>query len=189
MPITFKTIFNPRTLILLCLFSLMSCSNDGWRTASRESANLAPDPSTTQEAVLQVYGADAWSWRGWFAIHTWVAAKRSGENFYRIYDVIGWRANRNQSVMNIYQDLPDRFWFGAKPKIFADLRGEGVDELIDKVTAAAHSYPWQNTYKVFPGPNSNTFVAWIGQEVPELALDLPFTAIGKGYLSHQPKDQ
>ena len=35
---------------------------------------------------------------------------------------------------------------------------------------------------MWPGPNSNTFVAWVAREVPELGLDLPPTAIGKDYL-------
>jgi hypothetical protein len=35
---------------------------------------------------------------------------------------------------------------------------------------------------VWPGPNSNTFTAWIARAVPELEIDLPATAIGKDYL-------
>jgi hypothetical protein len=35
---------------------------------------------------------------------------------------------------------------------------------------------------MYPGPNSNTFTAWVGRLVPELKLDLPPTAIGKDYL-------
>jgi hypothetical protein len=61
-------------------------------------------------------------------------------------------------------------------------RGTGVDELIDAVEQAARDYPWKTTYKAFPGPNSNTFTAWIGRRVPELGLKLPFTAIGSGYV-------
>src|SRR5205823_5005954 len=34
----------------------------------------------------------------------------------------------------------------------------------------------------WPGPNSNTFTAWVGRRVPELRLRLPPTAIGKDYL-------
>ena len=37
----------------------------------------------------------------------------------------------------------------------------------------------------WPGPNSNTFVAWLGREVPELRLTLPSTAIGKDFLGGQ----
>ena len=169
--------------VLLIGMTLVNCSsNKDWRTASRESARIAPDPVLTEEAVLHVYGARAWGWRGWFAIHTWIAAKRTGEPSYTVYDVVGWRGHRGQPVMRIDKDIPDRYWFGERPQLLVEHRGAGVDELIDAVQTAAENYPWKTTYKVFPGPNSNTFIAWIGKQVPELDLDLPFTAIGSGYV-------
>jgi len=153
-----------------------------WRTASRESAHIAPDPATTNEAVLQVYGADAWGWRGWFAIHTWIAAKRTGEKAYTVYDVVGWRGYHGRQVLRIYRDTPDRFWYGEKPRLLKAFKGAGVDELIAAVDRAARAYPWKTTYKAFPGPNSNTFTAWIAKKVPALELRLPFSAIGSGYV-------
>lgn len=162
---------------------LWSCSSGkDWRTASRESAGIAPDPSDTREAIIHVYGAKAWGWRGWFAIHTWIAAKRTGEASYTVYDVVGWRGYRGQSVLGISQDVPDRYWYGEKPRILKEHRGEGVDELIDAVHKAARSYPWKTSYKAFPGPNSNTFTSWIAKKVPALELNLPFSAIGSGYV-------
>ena len=173
-------------LLLICvvmglILSSFSSGKD-WRTASRESAEIAPDPSITNEAVLHIYGANAWGWRGWFAIHTWIAAKRTGEASYMVYDVVGWRDHHGAPVLKITHDVPDRYWFGEKPRILIERRGAGVDELIDAVDKAAHSYPWKTTYKAFPGPNSNTFTAWIIKQVPELELDLPFSAIGSGYV-------
>lgn len=85
--------------------------------------------------------------------------------------------------MRIEQDLPDRYWYGEEPALLKKFHGEGVDRLIEAVDRAAKTYPWPQTYKVFPGPNSNTFTAWIAQEVPELGLELPFSAIGSGYAS------
>lgn len=170
---------------MLCIASFLTvsaCSSSkDWRTASRESAGIAPDPRVTNEAVLQVYGADTWGWRGWFAIHTWIAAKRTGESSYTVYEVMGWRQRRGLPVVRIEQDLPDRYWFGERPQLLKEHRGDGVDRLIASVDAAARSYPWPLTYKVFPGPNSNTFTAWIARHVPELGLALPFSAIGSGY--------
>ena len=77
---------------------------------------------------------------------------------------------------------PDNFWFGAEPELILDRRGPGVDALIAKVQKAVQDYPWPNDYVIWPGPNSNTFTAWIGRQVPELRLDLPPTAIGKDFM-------
>ena len=180
--ITMKNILKLTMALALTGIMLSGCSSDkDWRTASREPAGLAPDPLITSEAVLHVYGADAWSWRGWFAIHTWIAAKRTGESAYTVYDVVGWRSHHGQPVVRIRQDVPDRHWYGEKPRILKAHRGPGVDALIDAVDSAARNYPWKTTYKIFPGPNSNTFTAWVAREVPELDLNLPLSAIGSGY--------
>jgi uncharacterized protein YceK len=166
------------TLIPLCL---TGCATKDHRTASRESAGIAPDPVTSKEAVIQVYGAPTWGWRGWFAIHTWIATKPTNEASYTVYEVIGWRQRRGLTAIRIEKDLPDRNWFGERPRLLKEFRGDGVDKLIVAVDQAARSYPWPDTYTAFPGPNSNTFTAWIARQVPELGLDLPFSAIGSGY--------
>lgn len=169
---------------LIVGIALSGCSSHAdWHNASRASAGIAPDPNKTDEAVLHVYGADTWGWRGWFAIHTWIATKRSGESEYTVYDVVGWRGGNGAEVLRITSDIPDRYWYGGKPELLAAHQGKAVDALIDAVDRAARAYPWKKTYKAFPGPNSNTFTAWVGQQVPELKLDLPFSAIGSGYLS------
>ena len=131
-------------VVVLLVLVLNGCSGDrDWRTASRESAGIAPDPAVTKEAVLQVYGAKAWSWRGWFAIHTWIAAKHTGETAYTVYDAVGWRLHHNQPVLRIRHDIPDRYWYGERPRIIKEYRGSGVDALIDEVDKAARAYPWQ----------------------------------------------
>jgi len=171
----------PYRLLISLLFLLTSCSTQDWRTASRASAGIAPDPVLTKEAVLQVYGASAWGWRGWFAIHTWIAAKPANAPGYTVYEVIGWRQRRGLPVVRIEQDLPDRYWYGERPRLIKEYRGDGVDSLIAAVDQAARQYPWPDAYTAFPGPNSNTFTAWIGRQVPGLKLELPLSAIGSGY--------
>jgi len=177
-------IFKLLTVFVLAGLIISGCSSHkDIHAASRDSAGIAPDPSVIkEEAILQVYGADTWSWRGWFAIHTWIATKRSGETEYIVYDVVGWRSHHGQPVMMIKKDVPDGYWYGSKPRLLKEHRGSGVDKLIDAVDMAARKYPWKTTYKAFPGPNSNTFTAWIAKQVPELAIDLPFSAIGSGYV-------
>ncbi len=153
-----------------------------WSTASRESANIAPDPKVTREAVVQVYGARTFGWRGAFAIHTWISVKPEGADAYTIYEVIGWRAFHGGSALQIHQDVPDRHWYGARPEVLADLRGATAARAIQAIREAVKSYPWADQYRTWPGPNSNSFTAFVSRRVPALALDLPPTAIGKDYL-------
>lgn len=153
-----------------------------WRTASRESTGQAPDPTTAIEPIVQVYAARTYGWRGMFGVHTWIATKPSGATNYTIYQVIGWRARYGKSLLDISIDIPDRQWFGNRPELIADLRGDGVDGVIKRIENTVHHYPYIDTYTMYPGPNSNTFTAWVARQVPELKLDLPPTAIGKDYL-------
>jgi len=153
-----------------------------WRTASHEPTGLAPDPATTPEAVIQVYGARVWGAKGIFGVHTWVAVKPSNAKHYTVYEVIGWRLRWSDSVVVMSDRDPDARWYGNAPELYAEKRGEGVDDLIARVDKAARSYPFAQEYGLWPGPNSNTFTAWLTRSVPELGVDLPGTAIGKDYL-------
>jgi hypothetical protein len=99
-----------------------------------------------------------------------------------VYEIIGWRLRWSDSALVIRSRQPDAPWFGAQVELYADKRGPGVDELIKRIDKAAHDYPYASTYTLWPGPNSNTFTAWIARAVPELQVDLPATAIGKDYI-------
>jgi len=168
--------------VIAAATGMVSLGGD-WRTASREPAGIASRPEQLAEAVVQVYGARAFRWRGAFAVHTWIAVKRRNDVTYTVYEVIGWNHWHGQSPVVERQDRhPDRKWFGAAPKIYLERRGEQAEALIDKIADAVENYPFRNTYRTWPGPNSNTFTAHIGRAVPELRLDLPPTAVGKDYL-------
>lgn len=153
-----------------------------WRNASREPVGLAPDPQLVKEPVVQVYGARAVGAKGLFGVHTWVAVKPSNAASWTVYEVIGWRLRWSDTVVVVRSRDPDGRWFGAQPELYADKRGPAVDELIKRIDKAAQAYPYAKEYSVWPGPNSNTFTAWIARAVPELEVDLPSTAIGKDYL-------
>lgn len=176
------TLMVKNLIVLISCGLLVACSSGDWRTASREPAGIAPHPNTETEAVIEVYAADAFGWRGWFAVHTWIAVKPKNAKEYTVHEVVGWRVNRGQPALYSYQTVtPDRYWYGAKPEKVLSLQGEQAAALIPKINEAVTRYPWANEYEAVPGPNSNTFPAWIGLQVPELGLELPFSAIGSGY--------
>ena len=142
----------------------------------------APDPGHHRDPVIRVYGADVWGLRGRYAIHTWIAVKGFGEDSYTNYKVIGWLERRGLPVLKVSQGPPDVPWFGSPPILLHAMEGAEAAVLIERVKDAALSYPFQREYTMFPGPNSNSFTAWVGLEVPELGLDLPFKAIGSGWM-------
>jgi hypothetical protein len=156
-------------------------SRGSWATAPRSSAGIAPDPTEMVDvSIVHVYAAKTYGWRAYFAVHPWIIYKRKGESAYTRYDVVGWRA---PNVVQRNYAVPDGLWYGSRPELLVDQRGEGVEAMIDGIEAAVASYPYANEYRSYPGPNSNTFMAHIGREVPALKLDLPPNAIGKDYRS------
>ncbi len=173
-----------KILILASLFILSSCSSNGsWRTASRESAKIAPKASDLKESIIQVYGARAFSWRGYFGIHPWVSWKRKDEKEYTVAQVIGWNLRRAPTAVSVKNDLPDRHWYGNKPTILQTIRGEKADKVITHIEKLIKKYPRGGTYRVFPGPNSNTFIDYLIRNTDELTVELPPHAVGKDFLA------
>ena len=171
-------------VVMATVTSATSCSSmrSDWRTASREPVGLAPDPAEVKEAVVQVYGARTIGAKGLFGVHTWVAVKPAEAKEWMVYEVVGWRLRSSESAIVVHSRPPDARWYGSVPELYADRRGPGVDKLIERIAKAARAYPYGAEYRAWPGPNSNTFTAWIARAVPELEVDLPATAIGKDYL-------
>lgn len=174
----------PLALVLPALVgcALLGRARSNWWELERGPSGQAPDPALAREAVVQIYAARAVSWRGVFAVHTWIAVKPGGADAYTRYEVLGWGVNRGAPAVRVNRAGPDNYWFGDRPARLVDLRGESVDDVITKVEAAIATYPYRASYRTWPGPNSNTFTAWVGRQVPELRLKLPPTAIGKDYL-------
>jgi len=132
--------------------------------------------------VIQAYAARAVSWRGVFSVHTWIGVKPTGARRYTRYEVLGFGVANGAPAVRLDRVGPDNYWFGARPQIVFDRRGPGVDAMIEDIRAAVARYPYQHEYRAWPGPNSNTFTAYIALEVPELGLDLPSNAIGKDFV-------
>src|ERR1043165_9509672 len=88
-------------------------------------AGLAPDPATTPEPVVQVYGARTLGVKGIFGVHTWVAVKPANAMSWTVYEIIGWRLRWSDSALVIRSRQPDAPWFGAEVELYADKRGPG----------------------------------------------------------------
>lgn len=175
---------NSKLMLLLTLaLTFYSCAQTtDWRTATKESANIAPLPSVEKQAVVQIYAAKTVSWRGYFSVHSWVVTKEKDASEYVTYHVIGWRTRRGLPAVRVEKDIPDRHWFGAKPILVASYIGEKAEKMIPEVEKAVASYPYQKQYRAWPGPNSNTFVSHIIRSTPGMQIELPTNAIGKDWI-------
>jgi len=162
-------------------FGPVSLSRD-WRTASNRSTRQAPDPATHPEAIVQVYASRTYGWRGAFAVHTWLAAKPAAAAGYSRYEVIGWYLRGGGSAVSVSDGRdPDAQWYGPTPQLLREIRGADAEAVIARLPQAVAAYPYAGTYSAWPGPNSNTFIAHLGRELPELRLVLPPNALGKDY--------
>lgn len=149
-----------------------------WHSADWSSAGILPTASSNPQALVRVYCAPTGRWKGVFAVHSWIVVKEAGARRYTRFDVVGWgRPVRTDNW------APDARWFGNEPRLVGAADGEAAARAIPKLRAAIARYPHGRAgdYLIWPGPNSNTFVAEVLAQVPEAGIVLPPNAIGKDY--------
>jgi len=182
----------PLVLLLLLLLPLAASTalyalrggnlTGDWTRASRAATGQAPDPAKTPEAVIQVYAARAFGWRGAFGVHMWFALKPENAASYTRAEVMGFGVQRGARAVRVAPGIADGQWFGNTPEVIAEWRGGEAALLIPRILKAAHDYADGDRYTIWPGPNSNSFIAAVARQLPELRLALPSNALGKDYL-------
>ncbi|MBB4184928.1 hypothetical protein GGE07_001557 [Sinorhizobium terangae] len=150
-----------------------------WRDADWSSAGLLPKAAESPEAAVYILSATTGGMKGAVASHAWIVTKEEGALAYARYEKVGWGKPIRK---NAYQ--ADGRWYSNEPRIVAMIKGEQAQRLIPKVEQAIADYPYSSpgTYRLWPGPNSNTFVAHVLRSVPELDAVLPPNAVGRDYL-------
>ena len=171
------------TLLALCFLLPLAASAAWWQTVDRPDSWRTADwgPSgvlpVTDGAAIHVMAARTGGAKGAVAVHSWLVWKRADGAWTRA-DVVGWgRPVR----LNAY--APDARWYSNDPWFVGSVTGERAAALIPRVEAAVSAYPSDpGSYRIWPGPNSNTFVAHILREVPEIGVTLPPHAVGKDFI-------
>ncbi|WP_429807911.1 DUF3750 domain-containing protein [Ensifer sp. B1-9] len=150
-----------------------------WRDADWSSAGILPKAAESADAAVYVFSATTGGMKGAVASHAWIVTKEQGAASYNRYDKVGWGKPIRQ---NAY--LPDARWYSNEPRLVVSVTGTEASRLIPKIEAAIAGYPYASPggYRIWPGPNSNTFVAHVLRSVPELGAVLPPDAVGRDYL-------
>ncbi len=149
-----------------------------WRTADWSSTGSLPAAQAEPEARLLIMSGLTGGWKGVFSVHSWVVFKPENGKEWRRYDVVGW----GDPLRTNFRD-PDGRWYGNVPQVVLDLRGEAAAKAIPKIEAAIKEYKYASAgdYRIWPGPNSNTFVATVLRAIPEVEAILPANAVGRDF--------
>ena len=173
-------------IIALFLFPVvaraaMFAFSDGprsFRDADWSSIGSLPPASEHPQARVLVLSGRTGGWKGVLAVHSWIVVKRENAARWTRFDVVGWG-----NPIRVNGWAPDGRWYGDRPTVVADIQGADAQRLIPQIEAAVKDYRFANAgdYRIWPGPNSNTFTATIMRAVPEIATALPANAIGRDF--------
>ena len=148
-----------------------------WSQWDRNVPSQMGDAAANPEARILVMAGRTRGWKGAVAVHSWIVIKRENDTKWSRYDVAGWG---DPVRLNWW---PPDLWFGQHGQLIADIKGAKAQVLIPRIEAAIKAYPYAQAgdYRIWPGPNSNTFVATVLRAVPELDVMLPPNAIGRDF--------
>ncbi|MDX0927341.1 DUF3750 domain-containing protein [Sinorhizobium medicae] len=150
-----------------------------WHDADWSSSGILTEAAHGLEAAIYVFSATTGGMKGAVASHAWIVTKTEGALAYDRYEKVGWGRPIRK---NAYP--ADGRWYSNEPRIVVAVRGEEAERLIPRIEKAIGAYPYSSpgAYRLWPGPNSNTFIAHVLRSVPELDAVLPPDAVGRDYL-------
>ncbi len=104
--------------------------------------------------------------------------KKPGSISYDRYDKVGWGSPIRHNAYAV-----DGRWYSNAPEIVASATGPEAARLIPEVEQAIADYRYSHRgdYRIWPGPNSNSFVAHVLRSTPDLGAILPPNATGRDY--------
>ncbi|MEO0497193.1 MAG: DUF3750 domain-containing protein, partial [Pseudomonadota bacterium] len=130
------------------------------------------------DAEIMVLSARTGGLKGALSVHSWLVLKLPGETRYRRYDVVGWGpALRRDNY------APDGKWYSNVPRIRHKIAGAAAEAALPRLLAAIENYRYRERgdYVIWPGPNSNSFVAEVLKDVPELGFSTSPLGVGRDF--------
>jgi hypothetical protein len=160
------------------LYALDHDRPKSYADADWSSVHSLPAARDFPAARVLVMSGRTGGWKGVVSVHSWVVFKREGAKNWTRYDVVGWG-----DPVRTNGWAPDGRWYGNAPAVLADVKGSEAEKLIPKIEKAVKDYRWRNAgdYRIWPGPNSNTFIANVLRAAPELGVTMPPNAVGRDY--------
>ena len=149
-----------------------------WSAADWSSSGTLPRADEDGEAAIYLMAARTGGLKGALAVHSWIVWKEPGAREYTRYDKLGW----GSPVRRNHRPADGR-WYSNTPQIVHAVTGPDAARLIPRFQRAIESYPYamNGDYRLWPGPNSNSFIAHLLREVPEFGATMPPNATGRDF--------
>ncbi|MEM9333003.1 MAG: DUF3750 domain-containing protein [Pseudomonadota bacterium] len=171
-------VFIAPALVSLGIWEAQADRPTSWSNANWSSASILPPPDETDDAAVYVMAARTGRWKGAFSVHSWIVVKRRNAAQYQRYDKVGWGSPIRR---NAY--AADANWYSNAPVIVKSFHGNFASNLIPQIEKAIEAYPHseRGDYQIWPGPNSNSFIAHVLNAVPDMGVVLPANAVGRDF--------
>ncbi len=150
--------------------------------------------------MQDLYAVQVWQtpmpWPLHYAVHTWfVVSYRYQIDRFEVWATlgsftgsalvqnatapyVGFRTSFFDRVVN-----PRKIGVATKVGEVSGTVGSEAYELYQSVYHSMTEYPFKLRYRMWPGPNSNTYVQWVLAKHPNIDIVLPWNAFGKKYRS------
>ena len=183
--------FQRRTIVMLIVLIVFlvpiltravvyAIGNDprSWRDADWSSTGMLPAAGDFSPARVVIFTGTAGAWKGVFSVHSWIVFKRANETRWTRFDVVGWG-----NPVRVNNWPADGRWYGNTPVRLADISGFEAERLIPRIenVVKAYDHAHAGDYRIWPGPNSNSFIATILRALPDLGVMLPPNAVGRDF--------
>lgn len=123
-------------------------------------------------------------WYSRFAEHTWIDMKLGDEQNWRRIEVAGEFSGATKASITSHAARRDFRWSDEAVRVHAVFLGEEASRIAGRLGQPMREIDSRYSnggYEAWPGPNSNTFLRELTQEIPELAFAFNHNAVGKDY--------
>ena len=129
---------------------------------------------------MRLYSASLPAPLGLLAVHYWFNVV-DGERCER-WEVWQTQDAGGASIGHLHCNLkaPEAGVGGGPARLAREWRGQEAVLLQNILMEAGRLYPYCHRYRPFPGPNSNTFVAWVLRRAG-IDFRLPWKAVGRSF--------
>ena len=119
-------------------------------------------------------------WISRFADHSYFDMKLGAEDKWKRLEVSSYGSGRRYYDISAEAARGDERW-GRPVKILRKIEGDNARKIIEDAVKNSEGWAYDEEYRAWPGPNSNSFAAMVLRTTGGLSVELDHNASGKDY--------